>query len=104
MVFWGELVGKRVPAQRRFGIPGSCSTLRGRRDISTLVPHPEDVSQPHCNFETPPRDHWVEKGTDRRCLLKLLRSQPTALVSDQPPGLQGELRVSTLLEGKRCAI
>ena len=60
--------------------------------------HAEDPSQPHAQSGAAACDPWAEKGTDRRCLLKLLRSLPTALVSDLTS------RTTGVLEGKPTAL
>ena len=87
-----------------FGKPARAARSGDKASKGVSLLHAEDPSQPHRNLEPPACDPWAEKGTDRRCLLKLLRSPPTPLVSDLPRGVQGELRASTLLEGKRGAI
>ena len=90
MVFWGESAGcvlaQFSAAQRRgFRIEPRAPRAVKNSHQRHLQPLAVDLSQPHRHFETPARDLWAEQGTDRRCLLKLLRSPPTALVSQAPP-------------------
>ena len=109
MVFGGESAGKRggplrTSSTQRFEKTGSCATDSGRGDIRTLGNHPEDLTQPHRNFQPTACDPGLEKAQIAGALLKLLRSLPTVLVTYAPPPHKASREHWPLLGGKRCAI
>ena len=91
MEFWGNRRVAPAPEFRArsgdFGKPARAPRSGDKASKGRFLLHAEDPTQPHAQSGAAACDPWAEQGTDRRCLLKLLRSPPAPLVSDlQPAG------------------